>query len=160
MSDDIYKTPAANLVSESVDAEPEYAGFWIRVVASILDNILLVIVTLPVLLLIYGTGYFEDDAPVKGIWDVLLNYVFPILAVITFWLYKSATPGKMAVRTRIVDARTGGRPSTGQFIGRYFAYIISTLPLFLGFIWVAFDKRKQGWHDKLANTVVIVAKER
>jgi uncharacterized RDD family membrane protein YckC len=40
-------------------------------------------------------------------------------------------------------------------VGRYFAYFLSTIPLGLGLIWVAFDKRKQGWHDKLAGTVVI-----
>jgi uncharacterized RDD family membrane protein YckC len=66
----------------------------------------------------------------------------------------------MAVGARIVDARTGGRPSTGQLIGRYFAYYVSILPLMLGFIWVAFDARKQGWHDKLANTVVVRATRR
>jgi uncharacterized RDD family membrane protein YckC len=55
----------------------------------------------------------------------------------------------------IVDARTGEKPTTAQFIGRYLAYYISILPLFLGLIWVGIDKRKQGWHDKLAGTVVL-----
>lgn len=156
MSEDIYKTPDAALISESEGGEPEYAGFWLRVAASIVDNIILAVVVLPILIVIYGTDYFLDEAPIKGVWDVFFNYIFPMFVIITFWVYKSATPGKMIVRTKIVDARTGGRPSTGQFVGRYFAYIISMLPLLMGFIWVAFDKRKQGWHDKLANTVVII----
>jgi uncharacterized RDD family membrane protein YckC len=42
-------------------------------------------------------------------------------------------------------------------VGRYFAYFVSTIPFCLGFLWVAFDKRKQGWHDKLAHTVVVRA---
>ena len=42
-----------------------------------------------------------------------------------------------------------------QLIGRYLGYYVSTIPLMLGFLWVAFDARKQGWHDKMANTVVI-----
>lgn len=50
---------------------------------------------------------------------------------------------------------TGGKPTAGQFIGRYFAYLIAFLPLCLGVIWVGIDKKKQGWHDKLAGTVVI-----
>jgi uncharacterized RDD family membrane protein YckC len=54
-----------------------------------------------------------------------------------------------------VDAKTGGKPSTGQFIGRYLCYYLSSLLLGLGFIWVAFDSRKQGWHDKLAGTLVV-----
>jgi uncharacterized RDD family membrane protein YckC len=61
----------------------------------------------------------------------------------------------MAIGARIMDARTGGKPSTGQLIGRYFAYYVSTLALLLGFIWIAFDSRKQGWHDKLAGTLVV-----
>jgi uncharacterized RDD family membrane protein YckC len=56
---------------------------------------------------------------------------------------------------RIVDANTYGPPSTGKLVGRYFAYLASIIPLFLGFLWIAFDKRKQGWHDKLAGTVVV-----
>jgi len=70
------------------------------------------------------------------------------------------TPGKIAIGARIVDARTGAKPSTGQLIGRYFGYYVSTIPLFLGLIWVAFDSRKQGWHDKLAGTVVVRDKHR
>ena len=61
---------------------------------------------------------------------------------------------------RLVDAKTGEPPSTSQCIGRYFAYFVSTIPLFLGLIWVAFDSRKQGWHDKLAGTVVVRKKNR
>jgi uncharacterized RDD family membrane protein YckC len=61
----------------------------------------------------------------------------------------------MAVSARVVDAVTGKAPTIGQCIGRYLGYIVSTVPLGLGLIWVAFDARKQGWHDKLAGTVVI-----
>ena len=61
----------------------------------------------------------------------------------------------MATKLRIVDAATGNKMTTGQAIGRYFAYTIAILPLCLGLIWVGIDKKKQGWHDKLAGTVVI-----
>ena len=61
----------------------------------------------------------------------------------------------MALSAKIVDAETGKEPSIAQYIGRYFAYIISAIPFCLGFIWVAFDSKKQGWHDKLAGTVVV-----
>ena len=134
--------------------EQEYAGFWIRTGASIIDNILVAIIIFPILTLIYE-DYWTSEEFILGIWDVLFSYVLPIIAVITFWVYKSATPGKMATKLTIVDAKTGGKPSTGQFIGRYLGYFISTIPLCLGIIWVGIDKRKQGWHDKLAGTVVI-----
>ena len=55
----------------------------------------------------------------------------------------------------IVDAKTFGRPSNRQLIGRYLGYYVSILPLGFGFLWIAFDKRKQAWHDKLAGTVVV-----
>jgi len=133
-----------------------YAGFWIRACAFTIDIILLLIVTLPLLLWIYGLKYLDPDAPmIRGPMDFLISYVLPTVAIIVFWKYKSATPGKMVVGARIVDAKTGGKPSNGQFLIRYFAYLVSTLPLGLGFLWIAFDRRKQAWHDKLAGTVVI-----
>ena len=135
--------------------ELEYAGFWIRTGAAIIDTILMLIIIIPMLTAIYGTDYWISESYVKGFWDVMFNYILPAIAVIIFWVYKSATPGKMATKLTIVDAKTGGKPSTGQFIGRYFGYYVSMIPLFLGIIWVGIDKRKQGWHDKLAGTVVI-----
>ena len=135
--------------------EQDYAGFWIRVGASLIDTILVMVVTLPLATAIFGKAYWDSESLVAGLWDVVLSYILPAIAVIVFWVYKSATPGKMITNLIIVDAETGGKPSTGQFIGRYFAYYLSAIPLMLGFIWVAFDKRKQGWHDKLAGTVVI-----
>jgi uncharacterized RDD family membrane protein YckC len=92
--------------------------------------------------------------------DFLISWVLPAIAVIVFWISKQATPGKMAVSARIVDATSGNPPSGGQCVGRYFAYFVSMFPLGLGLIWVAFDKRKQGWHDKLAGTVVVRSKRR
>ena len=135
--------------------DQEYAGFWIRTGAAIIDTILMLIIILPTLSAIYGKDYWLSGSYIKGFWDVIFNYILPAIAAILFWSYKSATPGKMATRLTIVDAKTGGKPSTGQFIGRYLGYYVSMIPLFLGIIWVGIDKRKQGWHDKLAGTVVI-----
>lgn len=135
--------------------EPHYAGFWIRTAAALIDSLLILIVIAPLLTLIYGTDYWLGAQAGFGLWDVLLNYVLPAVAVIAFWLSKSATPGKIWLKLIIVDANTFAKPSNGQLIGRYLAYYLSILPLMLGIIWVAFDKRKQGWHDKLVGTVVI-----
>ena len=137
-------------------SDPEYAGFWLRAAASIVDTVLIVIIVLPILSLIYGDEYWQGTSMALGFWDVLLNYILPAIAVILFWVYKSATPGKMLLKIKIVDAKTAGKPSIGQLIGRYLAYYISMLPFFLGFIWVGIDARKQSWHDKLAGTICIV----
>ena len=135
--------------------EVEYAGFWVRTGAAIIDSILMIIIFVPIMTAIYGVDYWLDETRPYGFVDILLNYILPALAIIIFWIYKSATPGKMAMKLTIVNANTGEKPSTGQFIGRYLGYYVSMLPLFLGIIWVGIDKKKQGWHDKLANTVVI-----
>jgi len=133
----------------------EYAGFWVRTGAALVDTILMIIIIFPILTLIYGKEYWIDDSFLMGFWDFMFNYILPAIAAILFWFYKSATPGKMAFRLTIVDAKTGGKPTIGQLIGRYLSYYISMLPLFMGIIWVGIDQRKQGWHDKLAGTVVI-----
>ncbi len=133
----------------------KYVGFWKRLWASIIDVLILIVVTFPLLWWLYGPSYFTTPGSYKGLADIIINYVLPAIAVILFWKFRGATPGKMLISARIVDAATGAKPSTKQLIGRYFAYIVSTLPLGLGFLWIAFDARKQSWHDKLAGTVVI-----
>ncbi|MBI9090629.1 MAG: RDD family protein [Desulfobacterium sp.] len=135
--------------------EQEYAGFWIRTGAAIIDSILMIIIMMPILISIYGADFWVNESFVTGLWDSIFQYLLPAIAVVIFWIYKSATPGKMITGLIIVDANTGEKPSTGQFIGRYLGYYVSMFPLFLGIIWVGIDKRKQGWHDKLAGTVVI-----
>lgn len=135
--------------------EQEYGGFWNRTGAAMIDIVLLGMIIWPLLTAIYGVNYWFREEFFLGVWDVMFNYILPAVVVIIFWVYKSATPGKMIKKLKIVDAKTGGKPSTGQFLGRYLAYYVSIIPLFLGIIWIGFDKRKQGWHDKLAGTVVI-----
>lgn len=137
------------------DEELEYAGFWLRVWASIIDTVLILIICLPLVSLVYGKEYFLSTDLIQGPVDFLITWVMPAIAVILFWMYRQATPGKMAIGARIVDAASGGKPTTGQYVGRYLAYYLSTIGLLLGFVWVAFDPRKQGWHDKLAGTVVV-----
>jgi uncharacterized RDD family membrane protein YckC len=138
---------------------PRYAGFWIRLWATVIDVILLLLITWPLLLWVYGLEYFQSQAVIHGPMDFLISWVLPAVAVVIFWKYKSATPGKMIFSAKIVDAKTGGKPSTAQLIVRYFAYVVSMLPLMAGFVWIAFDRRKQAWHDKLAGTVVIREKD-
>lgn len=154
--------------------QQRYVGFWLRFLAFLIDSILATVVITPVLSLFFSSGealdlglllnsstyeqmqyLMRETFSSTSTLQSLLQLVLAALAVILFWIGRSATPGKMAIGAEIIDARTGGKPTTGQFIGRYFAYYVSMLPLFLGFLWIAFDRRKQGWHDKLAGTVVV-----
>lgn len=133
----------------------EYAGFWARTGAALIDCILMLLITMPLLISIYGWDYLDTEDMVVGPADFLISWVLPAFATVLFWLYKRATPGKMAVAAQVVDAKTGNTMSVGQSMLRYLGYFIAGLPLGLGIIWVAFDSRKQGWHDKIAGTVVV-----
>ena len=137
--------------------ELEYVDFWPRVGASLIDMLVIMLVTYPLLYLVYGQAYFtvQSEAPVRGMADFLISFVLPFVGVVVFWLKKQATPGKMVVDARVVDAKTGKTLTVGQAVGRYLAYIVAVLPLFIGLLWVIFDRRKQGWHDKMAGTVVV-----
>ncbi|HMS27875.1 MAG TPA: RDD family protein [Burkholderiaceae bacterium] len=134
-----------------------YAGFWVRVGASLIDSILLALVTTPLLVAIYGWAGLDYGYAVRstGFVDILVTWILPVVAVIWFWVSKQATPGKMLLSLRVVDAKTGQSLSVGQSIARYLGYFVSTIPFGLGLLWVGFDSKKQGWHDKIAGTVVV-----
>ncbi|SKC31039.1 RDD family protein [Photobacterium piscicola] len=132
-----------------------YVGFWPRVLASLVDTAIVALITAPLMYLAYGEMHPSTDSFAIGPMDIMINYLLPFVGVILFWIYKSATPGKMVIKAQIVDANTGNKPSVKQSVIRYLGYFVSTIPLGLGLMWVGWDKRKQGWHDKLANTVVV-----
>ncbi|CAB0151243.1 hypothetical protein PSI9734_01656 [Pseudidiomarina piscicola] len=142
------------------DENLEYVGFWPRVGAAIIDSLLLIMVTFPIIHFVYGDAYWYTDSLILDPLDFVINYIFPAVAIILFWVYRQATPGKMAISAKIVDADTGHEVKTSRLILRYVGYYVSSIPLLLGLIWVAFDSRKQGWHDKMANTVVVRRKDR
>ena len=128
-----------------------------RVLALFIDIVLVFCATFPLLILIYGWEYMSlaDAGVVAGWFDVLISWVAPSVAVIVFWLRKQATPGKMLLALRVVDAASGKPISLKQAVIRYLGYILSAIPFGLGFLWVAIDPKKQGLHDKLAKTLVV-----
>ncbi len=87
--------------------EFEYVGFWPRVGASIIDTILIGVITWPAVTAFYGDSYWIEDDVIKGSMDFLLTWVFPAVAVVLFWVANQATPGKMAIGAKIVVAKTG-----------------------------------------------------
>lgn len=135
--------------------EVEYVGFWWRVWAAIIDSVLLILVCWPLLIWIYGWEYFDSEALIVGPADFIISWVLPDVIIVALWVKYQATPGKFAISTRVLDASTYEPASIIRYIIRILGLYISAIPLGLGIFWVAFDKRKQGWHDKLANTVVV-----
>lgn len=125
-----------------------YAGFGSRFGAAIIDGIILSVVQFILQLAL-------SNVPVVG----------TIISLITGILYagyfesseNQATPGKMAVGIKVVGLN-GERISFANAVGRYLAKILSTLIIFIGYLMVLWDEKKQGLHDKLAGTYVIDGK--
>ena len=109
----------------------------------------------PLILLLRLVSLAVGDWPPSALADLLVEVIVGLL-VLTFWAEGGATPGKRAMGVMIVDARTGGRPPLGRLVLRYVGYLLSALPLLLGFLWALWDPRRQAWHDKLGGTVVVL----
>lgn len=147
--------------------ELSYVGFWPRVGAALIDTVI-VMVVLELLQRVLGLDVELPDSALADpnalsaflndprIWQQLaLSLLLPAVAVILLWRLLKATPGKMVIGAEVVDAKTLGPLGPGQSTLRYLGYLVSTLPLGLGFVWVGIDARKQGFHDKIAGTLVI-----
>ena len=131
----------------------DYATFWQRALALLVDWLIVVVIAMPIIVVAFGAEYFSLD-PVRRSGDLVIALLAGGL-VVGFWRYCGATPGKLAVGIKIIDASTGGAPSTGRLVIRLLCYLLSAAPLYLGFLWAVIDRRKQAWHDKIAGTVVI-----
>lgn len=103
---------------------------------------------------------FVRQVQETGFWDYWRSqmswhmYVIGVYLVIC-WHYWSASPGKLLFRLVIVDKKTLKPVDDLQSVMRVFGYVLSFLPLGLGIIWMAFDKKKRGFHDIFAGTVVM-----
>jgi len=157
------------VVYSRVQASP-YAGFWIRVLAYILDRIIVGIVAAPfyfvlvlpsVLRIMQEAERDREPSP-----EVILSIVggvstFLCVFFLGYWLYEAlltssnwqGTIGKKVLRLKVID-EMGNRISFGRATGRYFAKLLSHLIMWIGFIMVAFTDRKRGLHDIIAGTLV------
>ncbi|WP_168455317.1 RDD family protein [Wolbachia endosymbiont of Ctenocephalides felis wCfeJ] len=88
----------------------------------------------------------------------IVQFIMLFSYVTYMWVRFAATPGKLLLGLRVVDAQTFKKMTLRQAIKRFFSFILSVAPLFLGFIWSNFNKRCQTWHDKIAGTVVVTSK--
>lgn len=141
-----------------------YAGFWRRFAAIVLDYVMFSSLLFLTLYLIHGRDYLHwathiKDRAVYSVAEGLLNYVLLPVVIVLFWLRMSATPGKLLLGCRVADADTLKPLRFGQALLRCLGYAVSFIPLCFGFIYAAWDPRKQGLHDKMARTVVIVEDE-
>jgi uncharacterized RDD family membrane protein YckC len=140
-----------------------YGGFWIRVVAAIVDGVLLRVVVAPVGMIFGGLGLaggMMTGMPHMG-FGLLGGGITIVLVLFGSWLYEAfmesssyqATLGKMIFGMKVTDLN-GNRISFERATGRHFAKWLSGMLLCIGFIMVGLTERKQGLHDLLAGTLV------
>jgi uncharacterized RDD family membrane protein YckC len=144
-----------------------YGGFWIRLVAYIIDA---VIIFIPIFILGLVVGLFaalaggtasnnsNQATAVASTGASLLVDLIAFVITVGYFVYfwgRGQTLGMRVFHLRVADANTGLPIGYGRAALRYLGYIISAIVCYIGLIWAAFDGRKQGWHDKIANTVVL-----
>ena len=145
-----------------------YGGFWIRVVARLIDGVLLNVVFL---LIGFAAGRSmagltpgsarNPGLPMAAMTTLAIYYILTLTIAACydiFFIAKSgATPGKMLVGIKVIRA-DGSGISTGLSTGRYFAYWVSAISLGIGLIMAGFDDQKRALHDRICETRVIYAK--
>jgi uncharacterized RDD family membrane protein YckC len=148
-----------------------YGGFWRRGLAFFIDSMILYIFSTALFAAwitithtpveSYEFFILSNTSPEIFMGVILPYYGISVLLNITYFTYFHGTigqtPGKKLLGLKVIDI-SGGKMTLGIAFLRWVGYIISKLFLFLGFIWIAFDRRKQGWHDKIAGTCVIRTK--
>lgn len=135
----------------SVAGERVYAGFWIRFGAKLVDGIILNIINQMLAVVIRLAVKDENTSTyISAGLGLVLNAAF----VIYFTGKYGATPGKMACKIEIIRA-DGSSMTYGRATGRYFAEILSSLTLGIGYLMVAFDEEKRALHDRICDTRVV-----
>lgn len=167
-----YAPPSAALTSDEAfygGGEVVYAGFWKRVAAYMIDAMVIGVATQIVQLVVMGVFFGLSASSMSnpetmfasgtGILFVLALYLVPLAMNAAYYAAfhassKQATLGKMAVGIKVV--RTDGtRISLARGVGRFFATILSSLTIGIGFLMAAFTDRKQALHDMICDTLVV-----
>jgi uncharacterized RDD family membrane protein YckC len=143
---------------------PNYASFWLRFAAALIDGILILAVFCPVglALVAMGAAAGRDGGEVGEDALVGVRLAVRILTIIIGWLYSAlmessswqGTVGKKVLGIRVTDMN-GHRIGFGKASGRHFAKLLSQLICFIGFIMAAFTERRQALHDMIAATLVL-----
>lgn len=141
----------------TASGEFEYAGFWVRFLAYLIDNVVFIALAIATafILGLFLPGAIIADSPE-------FNALYTLLTILIGWLYmclmessaRQATLGKMALGLIVTDL-AGDRISLGRATGRLFGKIPSIIIFNIGFLMVAFTRRKQGLHDIMAGCLVI-----
>lgn len=151
----------------------EYAGFWLRFVAFVADSLIIglfqTFVIMPVLGIFgyhvdFDPSYLETDESMRQQLGALLNYLVWVnsISFAVSWLYYAflessetqATLGKIMLGIKVTDT-DGNRLDFTKATTRFFAKILSSITLFIGYLMAGFTEKKQALHDIVAGTLVI-----
>jgi uncharacterized RDD family membrane protein YckC len=162
--------PAPPVAYVAAPATP-YGGFWIRLLAHLIDHIILGAVAAPLFFIMvlpsivriaHEAEQNQEPSPEMILTIVSSAFVYIALAFVGQWLYEAlltsspwqGTIGKRVLRLKVVD-EAGNRIGFGRATGRFFAKILSSMFFCIGFIMIGFTERKTGLHDMLAGTRVL-----
>lgn len=137
-------------------------GFFPRLISYIIDWIIVAVVAL-IIFGIFGLFSFATADTVLGKIPLTSSHVIGgalavlwwMLYYVYFWASSGQTIGKMILGIEVVSATDGGRIGVANAIVRLFGYLVNFMILGVGFLWIIWDKNKQGWHDKFARTYVV-----
>jgi uncharacterized RDD family membrane protein YckC len=134
-------------------------GLGPRLATAAFDGLLLFILSMFVIGIVGFIGVFVDwiephDPAVGQAVAIVTGILVSIVYYVASWATSGQTPAKRVLGIKVT--RADGEPlSVGGAFVRYIGYLVSSVALAIGFVWVAFDKKRQGWHDKLAGTYVV-----
>ena len=156
--------PWANVYSDVIASSTSthgysYAGFWIRFIAYLVDSLILGVPVSVFFLFIFGGSAAiasQDQAQIRALGEgfQLLYLAATFIYFLFFWT-QGSTPGMRLVNIRVADQTTFQSIGPGKAVLRFIGYVVSSFCCSIGFIWAAFDGSKQGWHDKIAGTIVV-----
>lgn len=154
------QTPPPQAIQQPMGfaAQVHYGGFWIRVVAYLIDAILLGIIG-GVIIALFGIDLSDPNLTQNGrfqgaqVFDLIVSFAY----FAGLWTVMGASLGQRVFGMRILDANTGSPIGFGKAALRWVGLVVSFFICFIGVLWVAWDSRKQGLMDKLAGTVVVRA---
>jgi uncharacterized RDD family membrane protein YckC/Tfp pilus assembly major pilin PilA len=157
-SDSPYAAPRASTTAAATHTADIFAGFWLRLVAAIIDGIILNVVIWVVSFTMIAVASAGGNSSVI-IAATVATYIFSIVGN---WLYfalmesssKQATVGKMALGLKVVDEQ-GERIGFGRATGRHFGKLISSLIIGIGFLMAAWTRKRQALHDLMAGSLVV-----
>jgi uncharacterized RDD family membrane protein YckC len=160
---DLYVQQMREGVSPTMPGTMEYAGFWLRLVAKLIDSLILMV---PNFAIQFAVGLGPGNMANPSAQEVDPAQMALMLGTVAFSIGLSvayqtilvskygATWGKMALGLKIVN-EDGSKIRTGRAFGRVFAEILSGMTCYIGYIIVAFDSEKRSLHDHICATRVI-----